>query len=148
VNARRAYPVHYFCNNKEGVCNWNAYAVCIYHRAWYRVKPDQTTGEPVLGEPALEIHTYDIEDQGGHSEPDSDNEQQPDLIDNEIRRSLIHISPTRMTIAMSTTRTQPVIMVQVGGSNAPSSRPGTPPTGVPLTGMMLASLQNRLNAAL
>jgi hypothetical protein len=49
------YPVHYFCDNKKGVCNWNAYAVYIYHGVWYQVKPDQSTGEPVLGEPALAV---------------------------------------------------------------------------------------------
>jgi hypothetical protein len=74
ANARRAYPVHYFCNNTEGVRNRNAYAVCMYHGTWYQVKPDQGTGEPVLAEAALEVHAYDIEDQDGHSEPDSDNE--------------------------------------------------------------------------
>jgi hypothetical protein len=141
ANARRAYPVHYFCDNEEGVCNRNTYTVCIYHGAWYRVKLDPTTGEPVLGEPALEIHAYDIEDQGGHSELDSDNEQQQDPIDKEIRHSPIHISPARMTMAMSVTRTQLAIMVQVGRGSAPPSRPGMPPT-------TLASLQNRLNAAL
>jgi hypothetical protein len=87
ANARRVYPMHYFCDNEEGLCNRNAYAVCIYHVAWCRVKSDLTTREPVLGEPALEIHTYDIEDQGGHSEPDSDNEPEQDLINDKIRRS-------------------------------------------------------------
>jgi hypothetical protein len=93
VNSRTAYPVHYFRNNEEGLCNRNAYAVCTYHRVWYRVKPDQSTGEPVLGEPALGIHTYDIEDQGSQSKPDNDNEQEQDPINNKIRRSPINISP-------------------------------------------------------
>jgi hypothetical protein len=47
--------VHYFCDNEEGVHNRNAYAVCIYHGVWYKVKLDQHLGEPVLEEPALEI---------------------------------------------------------------------------------------------
>jgi hypothetical protein len=100
----------------------------------------------VLTEVALGIHIYDIKDQDSQSEPDSNNEQQVDLIDDEIRRSPINISPTQAAApVMSATRTQPVITVQVGGGNAPPLRPGTPPqTG----GMMLASLQNRFNAAL
>jgi hypothetical protein len=143
ANTRRAYPVHYFCDNKEGLCNRNAYAVCIYHGAWYKVKLNQTTGEPVLREPALEVHTYNIEDQEGQSKPDSDNEQQWDLINDKIRRSPIWISLARTTVAMSATRTQPAITVQVGGGNAPPLRPGTP-----LMGTTLASLQNWLNVAL
>jgi hypothetical protein len=46
----------------------------MYHGAWYQVKPDQVTGEPVLAEAALGIHTYNIEDQEGQSELDSNNE--------------------------------------------------------------------------
>jgi hypothetical protein len=71
-NTRRAYSVHYFCDNEEGVCTRNAYAVCVYHGVWYRVKPDQHTGEPVLGEPALAIHTHNIEDQAEQSQQSSD----------------------------------------------------------------------------
>jgi hypothetical protein len=115
----------------------------LYHRAWYRVKPNQTTGEPVLGEPALEVHAHNIKDQGGQSEPDSDNECEQDPINNKIRRSPIWISPARTTRAMSATRMQPAITVQVGGSNAPPSRPRTPPAGT-----TLVSLQNRLNVVL
>jgi hypothetical protein len=74
MNARRVYPVHHFCNNEEGVYNRNAYAVCMYHRVWYQVKPDQVTGEPVLVEAALGINVYNIEDQDGQSKPDSNNE--------------------------------------------------------------------------
>jgi hypothetical protein len=47
----------------------------------------------VLTEVALEIHAYDIEDQNGYSEPDSDNKQQSDPINDVIRRSPINISP-------------------------------------------------------
>jgi hypothetical protein len=93
ANARRAYPVHYFCNNPEGVQNRNAYAVCTYHGTWYRVRPDQATGEPVLTEVAQEVHVYDIEDQGGQSELDSNNEQQRDPTDDAICQSPINISP-------------------------------------------------------
>jgi hypothetical protein len=93
ANTRRAYPVHYFCDNTEGVWNCNAYTVCMYHSTWYRVKPDQATGKLVLAEAALEIHAYNIEDQDGYSKPDSDNEQQLDPIDDMIRRSPINISP-------------------------------------------------------
>jgi hypothetical protein len=145
ANARRVYPVYYLFNNKEGLCNRNAYTVCTYHGAWYRVKLNQSTREPVLGEPALGIHTYDIEDQNSQEQPDSNNKQQMDPIDDEIRRSPINISPAQVAApVMSATRTQPVITVQVGGGSAPPSRPGTPPVG----GTTLASLQNRLNAAL
>jgi hypothetical protein len=93
VNARRAYPVHYFCDNTEGVWNRNVYTVCMYHGVWYQVKPDQVTGKPVLTEAALKIHAYDIKDQDGHSKLDSNNEQQSDPIDNMICRSPINISP-------------------------------------------------------
>jgi hypothetical protein len=93
ANARRAYPVHYFCDNTEGVWNCNAYVVCTYHGMWYQVKPDQVTSEPVLAEVALEIHAYNIEDQDGQSKPDSDNEPQSDPIDDMICRSPINISP-------------------------------------------------------
>jgi hypothetical protein len=120
--------------------------VCTYHGVWYRVKPDQVTREPVLAEVALEIHTYNIEDQDGQSEPDSNNEQQMDPINDEIRRSPVNISPTQAAApVMSMTRTQPVITVQAGGGNAPPSRSGTPPQ---MGGMTLASLQNRLNMVL
>jgi hypothetical protein len=99
----------------------------------------------VLTEVALRIHVYDIEDQEGQSEPDSENEQQMDLINDEIRRSPINISPVQMAPpVMSATRTQPVITVQAGGGNALPLRPGTPP----VSGMTLASLQSRLNVAL
>jgi hypothetical protein len=98
----------------------------------------------VLAEAALEIHAYNIEDQDGHSEPNSDNKQQSDPIDNTIRQSPINISPVRAAVPiMSATRTQPAITVQAGGGNALSSRPGTPPAMT-----TLASLQMRLNAAL
>jgi hypothetical protein len=118
--------------------------VCTYHGVWYQVKPDQATGEPVLAEVALGIHTYDIEDQDGQSKPDSDNKQQSDPINDEIRRSPINISPIRAAVPiMSATRMQPVITVQVGGGNAPPLRLGTPPAMT-----TLASLQMRLNAAL
>jgi hypothetical protein len=111
---------------------------------WYQVRPDQETGELVLAEVALEIHAYDIEDQDGHSKPDSDNEQQSDLINDTIRRSPINISPVWTAApVMSATRMQPAITVQVGGGNSLPSRPGTPPAM-----MTLASLQMRLNAAL
>jgi hypothetical protein len=146
VNARRAYPVHYFCDNEEGLCNRNMYAICTYHRVWYGVKPDQSNGEPVLGEPALEIHTYDIKDQAGQIKPDSDNEPAQDPIDNEIRRSPIHISSIQTAApVMSAMRMQPVVTIHTGGSNAPPSRPRTPPQMGETT---LASLQNRLNMAL
>jgi hypothetical protein len=85
VNNWRAYLVHYFCNNEEGICNRNAYAVCIYHGAWYQVKPNQETGEPVLGEPALAVHVYNMEDKPQPSEQSSDDGQRMDPIDNEIR---------------------------------------------------------------
>jgi hypothetical protein len=65
VNTRRVYPVHYFCDNEEGVCNRNTYTVCTYHGMWYQVKPDQTTGEQVLAEVVLEIHAHDIKDPNG-----------------------------------------------------------------------------------
>jgi hypothetical protein len=144
ANARRVYLVHYFCDNTEGVWNRNAYAVCTYHGMWYQIKPDQTTTKPVLAEAALEIHVYDIEDQDGQSKPDSNNEQQSDLIDDAIHRSPIRISPVRAAHPiMLVTRMQPAITIQVGGANAPPLRPGTPPAMT-----MLASLQMRLNAAL
>jgi hypothetical protein len=145
-STRRAYPVPYFCDNEKGVYNRNAYAVCTYHGAWYQVKLDQSTGEPVLGEPALGIHAYDIEAQDEQSQQSSDDKQQMDLIDDEIRRSPVTISPIQASVPiMSMMRTSPVITVQVGGSNALPSRPGTPPqTG----GTTLASLQSRLNVAL
>jgi hypothetical protein len=144
ANARRAYPVHYFCDNTEGVRNHNAYTVCTYHGVWYQVKPDQVTGKPVLAEAVLEIHAYDIKDQDGQSEPDSNNKQQMDPTDNAIWRSPINISPVQAAApVMSATRMQPAITVQVGGGNAPPSRPGTPPAMT-----TLASLQMRLNAAL
>jgi hypothetical protein len=92
----------------------------------------------VLAEAALGIHAYNIEDQDSQSEPDSDNEQHTDLINDKIRRSPINISPTQVAApVMSVTRTQPVITVQAGGSNALPSRPGTPPQ---MGGMTLASL--------
>jgi hypothetical protein len=139
------YPIHYFCDNEEGVCNRNAYAVCTYHRAWYQVKPDQVTGEPVLTEVALRIHTYDIEDQEGQSEPDSKGKQQMDLINDKIRRSPVNISPVQAAPpVMSMTRTQPVITVQVGGGNALPLRSGTPP----VSGLTFVSLQSRLNTVL
>jgi hypothetical protein len=98
----------------------------------------------VLAEVALEIHTYNIEDHDGQSEPDSNNEQQTDPTDDAIQRSPINISPVQAAaLIMSATRMQPAITVQAGGSNALPSRPGTPPAI-----MTLASLQMRLNAAL
>jgi hypothetical protein len=100
----------------------------------------------VLVEAALDIHAYDIKDQDGQSEPDGDNEQQMDPINDEIRRSLVTISPIRAAAPiMSMTRTSPVITIQVGGSNALPSRPGTPPAVAEMT---LASLQSRLNMVL
>jgi hypothetical protein len=120
--------------------------VCTYHGAWYQVKPDKVTGEPVLREAALEIHTYNIKGHENPSKLDSDNEPQEDLINSEIRRSPIAISPIRTAApVMSVTRTQPTITTPVGGSNAPPLRPGTPPV---MMGTMLASLQSRLHAAL
>jgi hypothetical protein len=98
----------------------------------------------VLAETALEIHTYNIEDQDGQSKPDSDNEQQTDPTDNTICRSPINISPVQAAAPiMSAMRMQPAVTVQAGGGNAPPSRLGTPPAM-----MTLASLQMRLNAAL
>jgi hypothetical protein len=85
ANNQRVYLVHYFCNNKEGICNRNAYAVCIYHGAWYQVKLDQETGEPVLGEPALAIHTYDVEDKPQPSKQSSNNGHRTDPINDKIR---------------------------------------------------------------
>jgi hypothetical protein len=111
---------------------------------WYRVKPDQVTGEPVLAEAVLDIHAHDIKDQDSQSEPDSDDKCQPDPINNKIRRSPINISPIWAAVPiMSATRMQPAITVQVGGGNALPSRSGIPPAM-----MTLASLQSRLNAAL
>jgi hypothetical protein len=116
-NARRAYPVHYFCDNEEGACNRNAYAVCIYHGVWYWVQPDCNTGEPVLGEPALAIHVHDIEDEDKSSQQSSDDEQQIDPVDNEIRRSPATISPIwSSALTMLATRTNPVTMITAGGS--------------------------------
>jgi hypothetical protein len=126
-NARRAYPVHYLCDNEEGVHNQNAYTVCTYHRVWYQVKPDQSTGELVLGELALAIHVYDIKDRVKQSQLSSNNKQGMDPINDKIRRSPATISPIQASApAMSVMRISPVITVMAGGSGAPPLRPGTP----------------------
>jgi hypothetical protein len=145
-NPRRAYLVHYFCNNEEGVHNKNAYVVCVYHGAWYQVKPDQNTGEPVLGEPALAIHVYDCEDKTKSSQQSSDDEQRMDLVDDKIRRSLATISPIQVSVpTMLVMRTSPVIAVTMGRSGTPPLRQGTPPLVV---GATLLSIQTKLNATL
>jgi hypothetical protein len=145
-NTRRAYPVHYFCDNKEGIHNKNTYAVCIYHRAWYQVKPDQHTGEPVLGELALAIHTHDIEDEDRSSQQSSNNKQQMDPVNDKIRRSPATISPIQLSAPMMlATWTSPVITVMARGSGTPPPRQGTPP---PVVGATPASIQSRMNAVL
>jgi hypothetical protein len=138
-NARRAYPVHYFCNNEEGVHNRNAYTVCIYHRVWYQVKPDQETGEPVLGAPALEVHAYNQED-GIESSYDSTNKQEPDPVDTEIRHSPVTISPTQAVspVMSTTTRMTPLVTMMMGWAA----------TLPPVAGVTPASIQNRINAVL
>jgi hypothetical protein len=83
---------------------------------WYRVKPNQHTGEPVLGEPALEIHAYNTKDQNEESQQSSDDEQRIDPLDDEIRRSPATISPIQIAapIMLTTTRMTPLVTVTMG----------------------------------
>jgi hypothetical protein len=113
--------VHYFYDNKDGICNRGTYQVCSYYGAWYQVVQDKAMGEPILGEPTPEVHTYDCEDKTKSSQESSD-EQADDPLDEEIRRSPVAISPTRA--AMSMTMTTPAIMITTGqsGTLQPATR--------------------------
>jgi hypothetical protein len=83
---------------------------------WYCITQDKTTGEPVLGEPALEVHVYNYKDKTELSQESSD-EQEVDPIDNKTRRSPVMISPTRAAAPMMfTIMTTPVITITAGHS--------------------------------
>jgi hypothetical protein len=86
------------------------------------------------------VHTYDCEDKTKSSQ-ESDDEQEPDPIDNEIRHGPVTISPIRTAaplMSTTATRTAPTIAVMVRGRASP------PPTA----GITPESIQNKFNAAL
>jgi hypothetical protein len=115
----RAYLVHFFYDNEEELHNWGAYQVCVYYGVWHQVIQDKETGKPTLGEFTPEVHNYNSEDVTNSK--DSEEEQECNQLNDEIRRSPVTLSPTAVALTMSTM--QMTLTVTITYVRTVSSRP-------------------------